>query len=76
MELNDVVLVSTDHGDVLYVNNDHYVSVDDLWWFTYHLCRVSPMHFVVRENVASDSAYVEEFGWPVTLAELVKYGES
>lgn len=75
MDLNDVVLVSTDHGDTLYVNNEHYAAVDDLWWATFHLSRLSPMHFVVREHLLSDFNYVEEFGWPSTLAELVKYDD-
>lgn len=77
MDFNDVVLVTVEDRDALYVNNV-FAEEFILWDCTASvIAKYSPMHFVVREYLDSDQAYIDEYEeFPEKLAELVEYGES
>ena len=76
MEFNDVVLVTVEDRDALYVNNLFVEEVLHWDFVAATLAKYSPMHFVVREHLPSDQAYMAEHEeFPHNLAELVKYDE-
>lgn len=77
MEFNDVVLVTVEDRDALYVNNLLAEEIRQWDFVALSLAKYSPMHFVVREHLMSDEIYMEEHAeFPHELAELVNYEES
>ena len=74
MEFNDVVLVTVEDRDALYVNNTLAEEILQWDYVATTLAKYSPMHFVVREHLPSDQAYMDEHeDFPQNLAELVNY---
>lgn len=77
MEFNDVVLVTVEDRDALYVNNVFAEEILHWDFVAVTLAKYSPMHFVVREHLHSDYAYIyENEDFPQDLADLVNYVES
>lgn len=72
-----LVLVDEDQGETsLYVDgrlDTDYMRNDELG---HYIKLLSPCTVTVREYLASDLAYVEEFGLPKSLEDLVDYVES
>lgn len=78
MEFNDVVLVTVENRDALYVNYELAEEILQWDYVALTLAKYSPMHFVVREHLMSDEIYMEKHGeFPTNLADLVlNYNEN